>query len=349
MKIAIITSSFNNKGGVSIAVKSLGEALKKNNHEVHYFTLENELNKYSNIFKDVHLIISQKKEEQLKFLKNEINKYNFDFFIANTLRTHYLLSKLKVVNDIYIFHHGSVLNKKNFFIQLKKRKKFQNIYFKKKLVFLNQCFKNEFDKLYNVKYEKSYIIPNMFDFNLIIEKANEINLEKNNYILGIGRLSKEKNFEYLIKAYAKANLKEELWILGDGKERKKIEYLVNKLKIKDKVKFLGWKKNPYPYMKYSKLNILPSKYEAFGNVIVESLILNTPVISTDIKCGPRDILKHEEFLVPLNKIDIFAKKIKYLINNIEFYKSNLNKLVNIEFYSKSYVIQQWQKVFNENL
>jgi glycosyltransferase involved in cell wall biosynthesis len=285
----------------------------------------------------IHPINSDKKDKQFLLLKEKIKHFEFDLIIANNLRTHFLLSNLNLKNDLYVFHQGSLLQKKSFFTSLKQKIKFKKVYNKKRVVFLNECFKNEF--LHKFKIDLDYkIIPNPFDFEKIRKKAVEFEVE-GDYILGVGRLTKDKNFEFLLKAYALGNFKQELWILGDGKEKEKLRNLTKKLNIADRVKFLGWRSNPYPYIKRASLLVHPSKKESFGNVLVEGLVLNTPVIATDIKCGPGEILTGElkEFLVPLTDSKFLCDKMQLALNNYPQIKEEYIEKFKLENVAKKYL------------
>ena len=333
-KIAILGPSLESFGGVNVTIKELSDFFKKQNFEVHLFPVgKTEINDNECI----HPINSDKKDKQFLLLKEKIKRFDFDLIIANNLRTHFLLSSLNLKNDLYVFHQGSLLQKKSFFTYLKQKIKFKKIYNKKRVVFLNECFKNGFLRKFKVDlYYK--LIPNPFDFERIRKRAVEFELESD-YILGVGRLTKDKNFEFLLKAYALGNFKQELWILGEGKEKEKLKSLAKKLNIADKVKFIGWQQNPYPYIKNASLLVHPSKFESFGNVLVEALILNTPVVATDIKCGPNEILTEElsEFLVPLNRVDILAEKIYKALENYPEIKDEYIEKYKLENVGKKYL------------
>ena len=149
-------------------------------------------------------------------------------------------------------------------------------------------------------------------------------------ILGIGRLTKQKNFEHLIKSFKEVLKvkKARLIILGEGEERSNLEKLIINNNLIDLVDLPGFVDNPYAFMKKADVFVLSSSWEGFGNVIVESMSVGTPVVCTDCKSGPNEILNNGEygFLVKVNDIEDMSNKIlKILINNPFEKKSIINR------------------------
>jgi glycosyltransferase involved in cell wall biosynthesis len=116
-------------------------------------------------------------------------------------------------------------------------------------------------------------------------------------ILGVGRLSQEKDFPTLIRAFAlvKKQCPVKLMILGQGEELAYLESLVTELNLVDDVAFLGFVANPYAYMQKAKMLVMTSLFEGFGNVLVEGMIAGIPVVSTDCECGPSEILAEGKY------------------------------------------------------
>ncbi|MFZ0450469.1 MAG: glycosyltransferase [Desulfatiglandaceae bacterium] len=132
-------------------------------------------------------------------------------------------------------------------------------------------------------------------------------------ILGVGELCSRKDFYTLIRAVAKVQqrLPSRLLLIGEGRHRAKLEMLVKELGLQDLVSMPGFIKNPFSYMKKSDLLVQTSRYEGFGNVLVEAMALGTPVVSTDCPSGPREILKNGRFgsLVKVGDVDGVARAI----------------------------------------
>jgi len=132
-------------------------------------------------------------------------------------------------------------------------------------------------------------------------------------ILGVGRLTKQKDFPTIIRAFAivRKEIPAKLVILGEGEERPKLEALVEKLGLKKDIALPGFVDNPYKYMKHAAVFVLSSRWEGFGNVLVEAMACGTPVVSTDCPSGPAEILEGGRWgqLVPVGDEKALASAI----------------------------------------
>jgi glycosyltransferase involved in cell wall biosynthesis len=162
-----------------------------------------------------------------------------------------------------------------------------------KLVCISEAIKE--DLLENCGYafpENLKVIYNPHDIEKIQEMSQESldsDFEKEIFekdvVMFLGRFSYQKAQWHLIKSFALLqNLNPDAYLvfIGDGIDGVKIELnrLIEKYDLKEKVVFLGSKKNPYKYLKFAKVLALTSYYEGTPNVIVESLSLNVPVVTS---------------------------------------------------------------------
>ena len=166
----------------------------------------------------------------------------------------------------------------------------------------------------------------------ILKKSDTIKKfpENKKIILATGRLTKQKNFSYLIdefKDFLIINDEYLLYIIGEGEEREKLEKKIKNNKLIDKVFLLGHKKNVYSYMQKSEVFVLSSLWEEVGFVIVEASVNNLYVIASDCPNGPKDFLNKGEngILFKSNvKGEILNSLIKY--NQLTFEKKFFDKL-----------------------
>jgi glycosyltransferase involved in cell wall biosynthesis len=142
----------------------------------------------------------------------------------------------------------------------------------------------------------------------------------NKIILNVGRLHKQKNQTLLIYAFEKVyqnNKNVKLIILGEGAKHKDLIDLVQRLSLTESVCILPFQQNPYPFYKLADVFVLSSAWEGFGNVLVEAMASETPVISTDCPGGPCMILQDGQFgrLVAPDSVDQLAEAIIEELNS----------------------------------
>ena len=122
-------------------------------------------------------------------------------------------------------------------------------------------------------------------------------------IISAGRLTKEKDFPTLLRAFARLleSLPAQLMILGEGEDRKDLENLIKQLGLTDHVRLPGHVSNPLSYFSNADLFVLSSAWEGFGNVLVEALGCGLPIVSTNCPGGAREILADGKYgkMVPV--------------------------------------------------
>ena len=132
-------------------------------------------------------------------------------------------------------------------------------------------------------------------------------------LIGIGRLVRQKDFATLLRAFAvlRRDREARLMILGEGEERPALEALARDLGVADDVAMPGFVQNPYGYLQRASAFVLSSLYEGLPTVIIEALALGTPVVSTDCRSGPREILEDGRLgrLVPTGDHEAMAAAI----------------------------------------
>jgi len=138
-------------------------------------------------------------------------------------------------------------------------------------------------------------------------------------IMGVGRLTRQKDFPTLLRAFALVREKRpcHLTILGEGRDRVMLESLARELGIRHDVCFPGFVENPYAYMRKAALFVLSSAWEGSPNVLTEALALGTPVVSTDCPSGPREILANGRYgpLVRMGDYHALARSILTTIDS----------------------------------
>jgi glycosyltransferase involved in cell wall biosynthesis len=170
--------------------------------------------------------------------------------------------------------------------------------------------------VFNVPSDKVVTIynPAVTDEQLDPINSGKCGIEEGSpIVLGAGRLVKEKGFDTLIRAFARIRLKcsARLYILGEGHERSSLERLAHTLGLQDDVHMPGFVDNPFAYMQTADVFVLSSRWEGFGNVLVEAMACGTQVVSTDCPSGPTEILEGGKWgkLVPVGDSEAMAEAI----------------------------------------
>jgi glycosyltransferase involved in cell wall biosynthesis len=163
---------------------------------------------------------------------------------------------------------------------------------------INQCKAMEADLLglFPELKGKTNVIYN--PVNKVIEDAVKRidfrQVEKQDYLLCVGRLEPQKAFHYAIEGFAGV-AKEfpalRLKIIGQGSLEKDLKQCAIDFGVADRVDFEGFQKDMIPYYLHAKAILLTSEYEGFPNVLIESITLGTPVIAFDCPSGPREIIQ----------------------------------------------------------
>ena len=136
-------------------------------------------------------------------------------------------------------------------------------------------------------------------------------------LLAVGRLTTQKDFATLIRAFAQVwrTRKARLMILGEGEERQALEALIATLGLAQSVSMPGFISNPYPYMKRAAAFVLSSRWEGLPGVLIEALYSGIPLIATDCPSGPYEILAGGKYgqLVPVGDVAGLANAMELAI------------------------------------
>jgi glycosyltransferase involved in cell wall biosynthesis len=230
-----------------------------------------------------------------------------------------------------------IFNKQTFFInrevnmpsirakQLKKSKKLDFLY---KYAIHNfdltiaqsNSMKKQLNSYYKLPKHKIKVFYNPVNHSYIESQLNGFSKEQvfNNELLNIvavGNLRKQKGFDRLIEIFSDLELDYHLHIIGEGPERAKLESLIHKYNLEDKVSLLGTQLNPYKYLKHASILVSSSRYEGFPNVIIEANACGTYVVA--FKCPGIDdeliINNLNGILINENNIDEYQHELKNIM------------------------------------
>ena len=230
----------------------------------------------------------------------------------------------------------------------------------------------EIDQIDNFKAYKNKTI-------VIENYVSEVSFNKcrrDNIIITVGRLTKHKGQEHIIKAMSLVVKKipdAKLLILGRGPYKDYLEKLINKFQLINNVRLSGYTSDIGKYLNKSKIFVLASDYEGFSNSLLEAMSYSIPVIATNSPGGNSEILLEKYYKNEINKSihsyygiliptftnehntykitkneRILAKEIINLLINKKDYNNYKDKSIErAKYYSKSKIINKWLNIIEE--
>lgn len=198
--------------------------------------------------------------------------------------------------------------------------------------------------------DKAIVIPNP-----ITIRHNERSNLRNNKVISLGRLSKEKNYASLIHSWVMVHSLHPDWILeiwGEGELKSELQKQIGGLGLQDSAFLKGYTNDVISQLVSSSIFVLSSLYEGFGLVITEAMSCGLPVVSYACPCGPTDIITESKdgFLVSIGDEQTMAERIIYLIEHLD---SRLTMGREALYKSKQYsidnIIRKWIVLFNDLL
>lgn len=238
-------------------------------------------------------------------------------------------SNTKVVCSEHIALNQALTNL-NFFKKIVMRRLVKRFYrYADKIVCVSEEAAEKLNEIVKLPSDKIICIYNPIVDDFLYERAKQKIThpwfsDKKPLILGVGRLTRQKDFSTLIKAFAivRKHMDAKLIILGEGEEREKLEKLIAKLDLKDHVDLLGFVENPYPFFKQADVYVLSSKWEGLPTTLIEAMALGVPVVATSCESGPKEVLNNGEYglLVPIEDEQSLASAILKLLKNYELSK-----------------------------
>ncbi|PIJ49686.1 glycosyl transferase [Erwinia sp. OLTSP20] len=248
-----------------------------------------------------------------------------DLVLSNLHKTDRIVSRCRSIAGAKTWYclHGvfsaSYLGGKTGFSRWLKRWKIRRVYQGRQVIGVSQYVVDDLVNRIGVTPRVAKVIANPFDFRKIHQLAEApCALAGTDYLLHVGRFHPAKRHDRLLEAYALSGIQAPLVLLGQGDDgaQQRLRQLAESLAISERVQFAGFQANPYPWIKHARLLIVSSDSEGFGNVLIEALCCNTPVVSTRCPGGPASILTGElsRGLAELNAKSL-GKKIEEIYHN----------------------------------
>jgi len=228
-----------------------------------------------------------------------------------------------------------------------------------KIVAVSQTVKRDLEEAFFLNPNKIEVIYNPIDINKIRELANEPldpqeeEIFKNPVIVNVARMETQKGLHHLVNIFKRVNRKlpqTGLVLIGNGSLRKDLENQVQKLGLEEKVHFLGWKENPFKYVKRSKVFALTSLWEGLPMVVLETLALNIPIVAFKTRGGHVEVLENCCPLVDYPNEEQFTEVLIKLLTEESFYRQIQQKeKEKIELFRVENIANQYLELFESCL
>ncbi len=200
-----------------------------------------------------------------------------------------------------------------------------------------------------VRKDRVYIIPNPVA-PPAASLAGAVSSPAGLGVVAIGRLSFEKGFDLLLRAFEKCAAEHPDWslvILGEGAERGRLTELATKLEIEDRVRMPGVVREPVAVLRGAGMFVMPSRYEGFPNALLEAMACGAPVVSFDCPSGPAEIVRDgvDGVLVPPEDVDALASAMRRMMSH----ESERERLASrapevLQRFGVEKVMETWERV-----
>ena len=185
------------------------------------------------------------------------------------------------------------------------------------IVCVSEGVRQGMQQMFDLPPDKLHCIYNPLDVDrirrLMVEPVDHAWIAKPDVpvIVAVGRLTEQKDYPTLLKAFALLTRERpaRLVILGEGEEEARLTALANELNISECVAFLGFQKNPFAWFRACDLYVLSSRWEGLSCSLLEALACDARVVSTDCPSGPGEILEGGKWgrLVPVGDANALAQ------------------------------------------
>jgi len=276
------------------------------------------------------------------FIKIKIGKPSL--VLSNLIPADRLLAYSRLENVYFVIHNTTSIEISDYYPKkiAQEMEERIRIYQKKPCVCVSEGVKRDLEKLFkNCENFKAIKIYNGIQKDSIIEASKEYSNDiLENSIIHVGKFNSQKRQDKLIKAYHSIRCDYPLVFIGTGPKLEAAKELSQKLNISHKIHFLGYKKNPYPYIKNAHLMVLCSDFEGLGMVILEAIALNTSIISSNCPNGPTEILD-DKHLFAYDNDQKFEEKLKDALHNPEDFQAALK-----EPFCADYMVEKYLDLIN---
>lgn len=292
------------------------------------------------------------KLKRLQVMRDYFIKNDFDFIIdfryrVNTINELLIAHFVYNLPAVYTVHSGIIdfyIPKNTFVAKL--------TYAKHQFVAVSKAIEKVVQQKLNIRVSTIY---NPFEIEKIKALSVALIPEEEKFIVAVGRMNdRVKQFDKLIEAYSDSLLPQrniKLVIIGEGQYLNELEALVELKNLTQQVVFKGYQKNPFCFQKKALFTVISSRNEGFPNVLVESMIVGTPVVSFDCFAGPNEIItdRYNGLLVENQNVEKLTEAMNLMLNDKDlYYQCKANTSNSVAAFSVENMGNKWLEFFKIN-
>jgi len=321
MRICLLVTNLAGSGAERI-VLTLAQAFSRKGIDVTIITLEDivhyELGSAATVIPLTHRrtffkkllqlgdwLLSRKLVKKIDELEQSSGK-PFDCVISNLPPADKVLALANIKNDFYVIHMNYSAELEYFrksgkpIRSWRKKRQYRKVYKNRRLITVSNSVEKDIESL-GIECRSIRTIYNPFDFEALNSQSvcDVEGVPDYNYILHPAAFRNQKRHDILFQAIK--HLNSDLKVVLLTKPFDKLQQMIKEYGVEDRVVIAGFQKNPFPYFKNAELVVLSSEREGLPTVLIESLILEVPIVSTDCPSGPSEILTDDlsKYLCPV--------------------------------------------------
>lgn len=353
MKVCFFIATLNDSGGTQRVTLFIGEELVKRGYEVSVITWYGGINSFFKIPEkiDVHCLFNAPKINLYKNYAASVTRYKsiikklnpaavIDVCVPLSIITAAALMFNRTIKKIAWEHFNAAVSW-NFFTGKFSRRIVSSFY--NNVVVLTAADKKMYEEKFRAK--NVVVIPNPVTINVTQKSACTAPI-----VLAIGRLTHQKGFDMLLKAWAIICTRHKEWklrLIGGGEDAEMLTVLAGELNINNSIELIAPTNAIAKYYLDASLYVMSSRFEGLPLVLIEAKAFGLPLISFNCETGPRDVINHNHdgLLVEPNNIEALAAAMEQMITTpgmIKTFSKNSTELLNK--FSTETIINQWLQI-----
>ena len=297
--------------GAEKSALTLAEALLQRGHQVDLYLVHGQID-YQPLPGIAWTVLDQRSPRHSRAdLTAKTSVVPYRLFICSLAQYHDAVVAQQVFSSVHITptampRHSAWL----FWNRWKRQLWYKRRYANKHLIALSEGIRWDLVTNLGCDPKRVRVIQNAFDRATILQQAHQPGpCPTQPYIVYVAALRRPKRHKDLIDAFALLPGSDlQLVLVGKGRYEAELRAYVARKHLGSRVLFWGWDANPYRLIKQARVSVLASESEGSPRVVIESLLLGTPTVSTDCRSGPNEILQGElaRFLVPVGDVTAMA-------------------------------------------